>query len=403
MEGSMERWLEIAGFSDNPFAFHEAGMESRLSDYFVPPACFTDIVGDPASPRPTVVFAGRGCGKTAQRVMAQHFCKENRFRRGRGIGVVYSDFDAIAAIARSQRRLEVLSGHASEILALAVHGLTDALLTDESALNRYCNLPRWERFYIHCFLNHFRRGLSLTQRSRLASAQLDPSMRNGAAMDEVSSDLFRDFREKADTEPAALLPLFSKLLDGLGFDALYVLVDGVDELATFSDHREMGIDIIEPVLAKLSFLETPGIAFKFFLPLEWAEALLSRGALRPDRVQVRFMQWTSPELVEMLRRRLSAFRGGVEMKDLCEPDLGERIESEMTRFCMGSPRNLIRLGNTLFSEHCARFNGTARPRIPLAAWEKAKTRFQKMLDSVPGNGAGRNAPNDMGDPFFPPC
>jgi hypothetical protein len=67
----------------------------------------------------------------------------------------------------------------------------------------------------------------------------------------------------------------------------------------------------------------------------------------------------------------------------------------MIRLSQGSPRNMIRLGNLLLFEHCARFNGKMRRIIPKTAWEDAKITFlsgNNLIGCIKKN-----------DPFFPFC
>lgn len=405
MEGSMERWLAFAGFSSNPFAVHEAGRENLLAQYFVPSPCFDDIVGEPACPRSSVVFAARGCGKTAQRRMIQNLCRSRNLVRGRGLATVYSDFEPIAALPADSESHDVVRVHVLQSLHHAVASLTTDLLSDEKIFIRYCELSRWEKVHIHWFLFQFSRELSPVQRAELARLGIKPPATHTTSdQDDISEALLNQVEDLALATPIYLMRLFLKLLGGLGYDAHYVLVDGVDELTATASDTESAIRLISPLLSHLSLLDMPGLAFKFFLPREWTGWLIDRHMIRRDRLQVRYVDWTKPQLVEMLHRRLAAFRGRADMDDLCEPDLADCIEMEMARLSLGSPRNLIRLGNFLFSEHCVRFNGSAQRQIPMAVWEDAKSRFLKARDTLcTGNNGGNVGSNPVNNPFFPPC
>lgn len=71
----LEDWLRAVGFSEHPFKHAEAERDPRLHEFFVEPACFDVVQGTAVSPQTAVLFAPRGGGKTANRVMVDHFCK----------------------------------------------------------------------------------------------------------------------------------------------------------------------------------------------------------------------------------------------------------------------------------------------------------------------------------------
>lgn len=72
---TLAAWLKEHGFTGNPFALREAGREERLSEYFVEGPHYDEIKGSTDDPRTAFVFAARGCGKSAYRVMIQRSCR----------------------------------------------------------------------------------------------------------------------------------------------------------------------------------------------------------------------------------------------------------------------------------------------------------------------------------------
>lgn len=69
--GDRVPYWTIKGFRSNPFEFWNADQEKLLESYFVEPPYFSSVVGDPLEPSPAAVFAPRGGGKTAQRIMVE--------------------------------------------------------------------------------------------------------------------------------------------------------------------------------------------------------------------------------------------------------------------------------------------------------------------------------------------
>ncbi len=59
------------GFSEDPFASTNAADEPLIDHYFVQPPFFPAVIGDPRKPKSNVVFAPRGGGKTAQKIMIE--------------------------------------------------------------------------------------------------------------------------------------------------------------------------------------------------------------------------------------------------------------------------------------------------------------------------------------------
>lgn len=70
-------YLKNLGFEINPFQFSNADQErTLLGRYFVTPDYFEDIWGNPYSPVSSIVYAPRGAGKTAQRIMVEEKARE---------------------------------------------------------------------------------------------------------------------------------------------------------------------------------------------------------------------------------------------------------------------------------------------------------------------------------------
>jgi len=83
-------FLGSLGFSENPFTMTNADEEPELQSYFVPPPYFASVLGDPARPKSAVVFAPRGGGKTAQKVMIEKASASESL--GRFLCITYDTF-----------------------------------------------------------------------------------------------------------------------------------------------------------------------------------------------------------------------------------------------------------------------------------------------------------------------
>ncbi len=141
------------------------------------------------------------------------------------------------------------------------------------------------------------------------------------------------------------------LIQRTGLKAVYVLADGLDEFYETAIAPQTAVTtFLLPLIAKLSLMETPPVAFKFFLPLEVADTLAARfGRLKPY-----YLEWRDDHLVRMLQSRLQAFSGGriASLDAIAGVDVAGRIDSQVVRWAHGSPRNLLLLGDTLLAIHC---------------------------------------------------
>jgi hypothetical protein len=65
-----KEYINSLGLNENPFQYTNADKEVELIDqYFIYPDYFEDVWGDPQNPVSNIVYAPRGGGKTAQRLM----------------------------------------------------------------------------------------------------------------------------------------------------------------------------------------------------------------------------------------------------------------------------------------------------------------------------------------------
>lgn len=74
---TIEDYTRNLGFENNPFQYSNADKEIELLDaYFIKPDYFEDVWGNPYNPVSNIVYAPRGGGKTAQRIMIEKRAKD---------------------------------------------------------------------------------------------------------------------------------------------------------------------------------------------------------------------------------------------------------------------------------------------------------------------------------------
>jgi hypothetical protein len=374
--------LKNLGFKGNPFASLEAGKEEGEEWFyasFVEPPRFSEILGDAASPQPVLVFAPRGSGKTALRVMLDYYCRRGYIPGGRILSILHTDLSLIQEVALKDSQADLARYHVQAILRAGSVALAQQIETNLPLRERLASQQPEERTYLHWFVLHFSENLlpshwrclrevGLVERGGIGfQAQQQPT-EVPALQELLESDSPRSY--------VTLLEHFVHLMRGLDFQAVYILVDGADELAQTASEFGYAARLVEPLAANLKLLDIPGVAFRLFLPAEVKPYLEAQEAVRHDRVLWHDLKWNTGRLLELLHKRLLVFSDyHIESLDqICVDTLrGGRLELEMVEACSASPRTLLRLGNELISQQAALVGGEQEDwRIQEKAWERAR-------------------------------
>nr|HID14455.1 hypothetical protein [Anaerolineae bacterium] len=125
----LEEWLGSYDFEANPFGECEADREPRLSEYFILTPYYDEILGSADSPRTMVIYAARGCGKTAHRIMVARACRPHT-PNSDILAVEYTDFGALPhEMARDPGAVD-LRRHLGQILRAGVEAFIEAVVQD---------------------------------------------------------------------------------------------------------------------------------------------------------------------------------------------------------------------------------------------------------------------------------
>jgi len=395
----LDHWLKLVGFKANPFGSREAESESaELGQYFVEYPYFDEVLGSGLQPRTTFLFADRGCGKSANRCMIEEYCRSQK-TEGNILVIPYKDFRALLQAVGGDPARVTQRMHIHEILRQGVVGLLDHLHRHPQLTQRLYrkNQPRWvaltpPTYLTPVFVNRLLRqvgGLS----AGLTAARLQEAVR-GQAWEGLSNmakgearvtvqllALLLNAPTTPDAEPTPSpveqLEEFIELLQFLGFNAVYILVDRVDELPETAKTPQAGVDLLRPLINDLALLELQHLAFKYFLPTEMQPAV--EAATRIDRIIFRHVTWSDSDLQRLLETRLKAFSdNSISSLDQLS-DIGLKdIDGLLIEQAVGSPRNLIRLGELVFSEHC-RLLADERVEINADDWKRSLRRYWSEL------------------------
>lgn len=414
----VETWLQSFGFIRNPFETTEAGSEAYyatdfLHETFVKPEGFDEILGHPAHPKSSLVFAARGKGKTSARLMTAHFCRqglfpENMSSKGdkiiRVLPVHHARFERLSGEAASQSAL--VDAHVIEILLRAVPALVEMLIRYPDIAEGIKKLPVLHRLELQFFLLVFRTYVPLSE-FKTARDVIGREITNiseartpigfslptahqqsvGLSTQEIEEHL----RANAQASPIDLLKRFVALTRELGLGAVYVLVDGLDEIPETADNFAAAAALLIPLLANLNLMSnTPFLVFKIFIPAEMEPLLLeATRKVRRDRLARQRLELNKDALLEILHRRLAYCSDGVvsSMDAISSVEMRGQIEKEMTIYAEGNPRRLALLGQYMLEHRCQVIAPDERQETYLLNKDDLNWATHKVVEGAPQKNA----------------
>lgn len=340
-------------------------MRSKKSDYdeyFVPPPYFQSVIGNAATPKSNVIFAPRGGGKTAQRLMIE---REALAPDAAFLCLTYDTFAAVISQGGG------LAAHQMELCRIVTLGIL-SYLEDESLEAIF--LTDHERQVIKVAAEQFIGGLGLGEYKAAVGAVKTLGDKAGdfwtkyggpvavgialllkkAGLENVNISVGLA-TQALDTGAASSYYFLSQLIEiaqKLGWSAVYFLVDKVDEAPSTTNNAEAAGKLILELVTDLPTLETAGTAFKFFFWDQMEDYLRTNG-LRGDRVEVVNLGWTATELSKMLSRRLGAFSGNLitSFNQSIISDATVDFHKLLVYLSHGSPRDMIRMARSVVKEH----------------------------------------------------
>ncbi len=164
--------------------------------------------------------------------------------------------------------------------------------------------------------------------------------------------------ESAHTARAILNKLvdFSRVF---GFQGVTVLVDKLDETAATSNSAEATARLIYPLLAHIQLLEIEGFSWLMFL---WNNLRShfngDKYPVRLDKIAHADITWSEENLLQMLENRIGFFSSKkLTFQDMFIPHVDVSVVAgQIISISQKSPRELIKVMDTVFREHDARGN-----------------------------------------------
>lgn len=386
------QWVDYFGFQRFPFDRPEAGNEEFarpdfLASCFVEPRGFERVFGQADSPVTSLLFAARGTGKTACRVMMDYYCQNGLARLSSAqfgepnfvLSVPHTRLDNVREIARQTSEnpgaVQIApEHHVIEIMRQAIPAFVNLVARNAVFSKKISEFSKSNfedlSFYIVLYSAY------------LTSPQKDFLRDLGVSMPPIENQI-RGLAGQTDVHERSLswepimiqqrigvsamvhLEHWAALMPMVGIKSIYVLVDGVDELMESADDPQYAHALIRPVLTNLKLMDgTHHLAFKFFLPSDMETNVLSDKKFRLDRgFVIQKLELKPEDLINILRERLSALRRpDYEIRDrtaagfdaLCVPELRGQVEQDIIDVVKGNPRRLMNFCSLMITAHCQR-------------------------------------------------
>jgi hypothetical protein len=385
-------WLKPYGFTANPFAQCEASRETGLSEYFFDR--FHDAIkGTSAAPQTCFVFANRGGGKTAQRVMIEKACQPLDYTSDI-LAVPYVNFiETIEQVGGDVQQVK-LEHHVQQILTLSAwqllqvffrkpHLFLEMLPEDQGTLSWFLTnygATAWSPSTLLKLLRDWSAVAPGMSFADIQQAMQERDIRRALVADFVEQPRGQMLTRLVEMKPTPipktlsavhLLSHFVSLMRASQCKALYVLVDGVDELPETWDSPSALARFIRPLTHNTAITEIPHVAFKFFLPGELEPELET--VLRGGRFRSYRLAWSNQDLLNILRARLKHFSGDKydSLGVWAAADVGDEIDARLVEYAVGSPRRLIALGQDLVERMSNNDGVTVTRQDLLAVLERA--------------------------------
>ncbi len=374
-----DQWLQRLGFQFNPFEYEAADElengDPYLDQFFVPFPYFEAL----KNARSSVLFTQRGCGKSANRLQLERWCKEmlekpDQFPQ-QVLAVRHDDFLTILTDISLRSHIEAILRRAvPALLEVAIRHFRGALaeLPSPSRENLCWFVQNYSDRLIPRGLQKQLKDVGAAQVRSTTTPQLAEGLINAvaslfknkpieAALEATHTlvNLFSWEFQETDAaawirlEPLELMRRFSDIARELGIKHIFVLVDRVDEFQGTAGQPERQAKLLEPLLANAPIRGI--LCFKFFLPLELLPVLrqqLGPDKFREDKTQILEVEWKREDIAKLLQTRLSEGSKGLHSSfaSLVAGDPTD-VDDQLIEFAHHSPRDLVRLCNRIFTEH----------------------------------------------------
>lgn len=381
--------------SGNPFEHYTAETEPNIAEYAIRPPYLQAISDRAKGLSSFILFGDRGAGKSATRItvfneiwqkyttltagsarnpfvvnLTDYSRIEPQFKKGK---LTERDLVSIVGFSVLEQILAWLSTLSDADRQVYIEGI------DKS--ERALMLALLKGFYLS--VNENDRELSTAEALRILDSAWTTKSRIWAsqrweALAKVVSSVVNSFTKKnmqfdvdvteaaelllksligeSPNAPRAILGKLADLVQAFGFSGVVILVDKVDEIQATANSAEATASLIHPLLAQIQLLEVPGFSWIFFLWSKVKDHFEGKFGVRLDKVAHASISWKAENLREMIDARIRFFSSGaVGLAEIFDKSVDvDDAFGDLARIAINSPRELIKLMDTVFREHDAR-------------------------------------------------
>jgi hypothetical protein len=271
-----KEYIQHIGLDENPFQYTNADKETDLIDkYFIYPDYFEDVWGDPSAPVSNIVYAPRGGGKTAQRLMIEKRAENH----DEILTITYTDHDLSNFKSINEVGLAYHLEYLNRLMLLSffdrLHSMDDFQYISEFSFNDRQFLYKLCRIYLFetpaTFPKQAINSLKTFEdhafdiwkkfKEPIANVIKAISKAKGAEVDISKIELDKKLQMSHKDNFINI----KEFLNRLGLSTIYILIDKVDEQNLTGNDPKASYAFISELIKDLELLETEGVGFKFFL------------------------------------------------------------------------------------------------------------------------------------------
>lgn len=383
------------GLSGNPFEHYTAETEPHISTYAVRPPYLEAISARAKNLSSFILFGERGAGKSATRLTVYREIWDEISKSGDQtlkvpFTVNLTDYSRLQSALQKDKLTE------RDIVGVVAFSVIEQLLVwltslEDSDRNKWIDgLDKSGRTLALALINGFYLSVPELDRevstadtlkllnsawttksaiwtsgrwdaiSKVLAAAINAlskkELSNSVDISAPAESLLKSLKGESPNVPKAILAKLVELLKNFGFSGICVLVDKVDETPATANSAEATAKLIHPLLAHIQLLEISGFSWILFLWKNLESHFNDKYPVRLDKIAHSNITWNEENLVKMLDNRAKFFSDEkLSFRDFFEEDVNIAvIQKQLILLSFRSPRELIKLMDTIFREHDAR-------------------------------------------------
>jgi hypothetical protein len=354
-------WLSSVGLKVNPFATLDASKDPFIPFYLIDHDQFKTVSGDFTS----FIFAPPGSGKSAFRVRLARDCRVGKDRR-RIFPIVYNLPDPRLLRGSnfgSDTHYKQLAKSAAQELLLYIVYHPSSIIENKDLMVaiRQSFDTNFQVDYLQQMLDQGSVKPLLDSFDLTAGLLPNPPSKKDIQILVRELNRFR-ILVTVKPEPKQRFEQIVKIIfELLRFEAIYILIDGVDGYVETAKDAKRGVEAISWLLGKNNEWRETNIFMKYFLPVEMITALEDKfHSLLTSESKVTIIKWDADTLGEVVRQRLQEASGGKYRSLRAISSLPLRgakrapedvLAREIVRIGNPNPRDLIKTVNRLLIYH----------------------------------------------------